>query len=160
MLTHWSYVVLALTHQCDYLSMFTPRAAGVPSEGQDAGAGRGVAALWEIVGLTSERPGVAGETPTGTHRGQISGHGWMENNVGTRVVNYLWAHEYHKISNMKHTKSQNLNESRLVLQLFPNPLKPGVKLRMKMLLEQRRQAMLQLLLSDQHVYCLLRCDLY
>ena len=40
---------------------------------------------------------------------------------------------YHKISNISHTKSQNLNESRFVLQLsLPNPLKPGVKLRMKM----------------------------
>ena len=36
-------------------------------------------------------------------------------------------------ANINHTKSQNLNISRLVLQLFlPNPLKPGVKSRMKM----------------------------
>ena len=39
----------------------------------------------------------------------------------------------------------NLNDYRLVLKLsFRNPLKPGVKSRMKMNLEQRRQAMLQL----------------
>ena len=41
--------------------------------------------------------------------------------------------EYHKIFNIRHTKFQNLNDSHLVLQLsLPNPLKPGVKLRMKM----------------------------
>ena len=38
-----------------------------------------------------------------------------------------------------------------------NLLKPGVKSRMKMQLEQRRQAMLQLHLSDQQIYCLLWC---
>ena len=52
---------------------------------------------------------------------------------------------YHKISNISYTKSQNLNDSSLLLQLsFPNPLKPGVETRMKMWLEQRRQEMLQL----------------
>ena len=66
-----------------------------------------------------------------------------------------------KISNISHTKCQNLNYSRPVLQLsLPDPLKAGVKLRMKMYLEQRRQAMFQLHLSDQQVHCLLRCDLY
>ena len=41
-------------------------------------------------------------------------------------------------------------KSCLVLQLsLPDPLKPGVKSRMKMELEQRRQAMLQLHKSDQ-----------
>ena len=40
---------------------------------------------------------------------------------------------YRKISNIRRIKSQNLNVSRLVLQLpLPNPLKPGVKSRMKM----------------------------
>ena len=43
---------------------------------------------------------------------------------------------------------------------LPNPLKPCVKLRMKTWLEQRRQAMLQLHLSDQQFDCLLRCGLY
>ena len=69
--------------------------------------------------------------------------------------------KYCKISNIRRTKSPNLNVSRLVVQLsLPNPMKPGVKLRMKMQLEQRRQAMLRLHLSDQQFYCLLRCDLY
>ena len=57
---------------------------------------------------------------------------------------------YRKIYNISRTKSQNVNDYRPVLQLsLPNPLKPGLKSRMKMKLEQRRQAMLQLHLSDQ-----------
>ena len=40
---------------------------------------------------------------------------------------------YRKTSNLRCTKSQNLNDSRLVLQLsLPNPLKLDVRLRMKM----------------------------
>ena len=66
-----------------------------------------------------------------------------------------------KISNIRRTKYQSLNDSRLMLQLpLPNPLKPGVMSRMKVLLEQRRQAMLQLHLSDHQFYFLLRCVLY
>ena len=39
----------------------------------------------------------------------------------------------HQTYNISYTKSQNLNVSRPVLQLsLPNPLKPGVKSRMKM----------------------------
>ena len=42
-------------------------------------------------------------------------------------------YKYRKISNISHTKSQNLNDSRLVLRLSPfNTLEPGVKSRMKM----------------------------
>ena len=38
-----------------------------------------------------------------------------------------------KVSSISCTKSEHLNVSHLVLQLsFPNPLKPGVKSRMKM----------------------------
>ena len=41
--------------------------------------------------------------------------------------------EYRKISNIRRTKSLNLNVPRLVLQLsLPNLMKPGVKSRMKM----------------------------
>ena len=70
-------------------------------------------------------------------------------------------YKYRQFPNIRCTLSQNINVSRLVLQLSsPNPLKSGVKLRMKMLLEQRRQAMLQLHLSDRQSYCLLRCVLY
>ena len=40
---------------------------------------------------------------------------------------------YRKISNIRRTKSQNLNDSRHGLQLYlRNILKPGVKSRMKM----------------------------
>ena len=68
---------------------------------------------------------------------------------------------YRKISNIRHTKSPNWNVSHLVLQLhLPNPMKPGVKSRMNMQLEQRRQAMLQLHLSDRQFYCLIRWVLY
>ena len=58
-------------------------------------------------------------------------HLYMINDSGadTRMIHK----NYRKISNISHTKSQNLNVSRLVLQLsLPNPTKPGVKLRMKM----------------------------
>ena len=69
--------------------------------------------------------------------------------------------QYCKTSNIRGTKSQILNDSHLVLQLFlPNPFQPGIKSKMKLQLEQRRQAMLQLHLSDQQVYCQLRCNLY
>ena len=54
---------------------------------------------------------------------------------------------------MYHYVSTSLNVSRLVLQLsLPNSLNPGVKWRVKVLLEQRRQAVLQLHLSDQPFY--------
>ena len=63
-----------------------------------------------------------------------------------------------KTSSISHTKFQNLNVSCILMQLSSlNSLKPGVKLIMKMLLEQHRQAMLQL---HQQFYCLLRCYLY
>ena len=40
---------------------------------------------------------------------------------------------YRKISNIRRTPNQNLIDSRLIMQLpLPNPLKPGVKSRMKM----------------------------
>ena len=62
---------------------------------------------------------------------------------------------YRKTSSTSRTKSQNLNVSCLIMQLsLLNQLKPGVKSRMKM------SALLQLHLSYQQFYCLLRCDLY
>ena len=68
---------------------------------------------------------------------------------------------YRKTSSISRTKSRTLNVSCILLQLSSlSQLKPSVKLRMKMLLERRRQAMLQLYLSHQQFYCLLRCDLY
>ena len=41
--------------------------------------------------------------------------------------------DYRKISNIRRTESPNLDVSRLVVELSsPNPMKPGVKSRMKM----------------------------
>ena len=64
--------------------------------------------------------------------------------------------DYCQTTNIRRTKSQNLNVSRLVLRFsLPNPaLMPCVQSRMKM------SALLQLHLSDQQLYCLLRGDLY
>ena len=68
---------------------------------------------------------------------------------------------YREISNISGTEFQNLNVSRLLSQLsLCNIVKPGVKTTMKTKLEQWRQAMLQLHLSDQQFYCLVRRDLY
>ena len=55
--------------------------------------------------------------------------------IGARIIKEPNSIEYdvREISNIRRNKSQNLNDSRLVLQLpLPNPLKPGVKSRMKM----------------------------
>ena len=47
-------------------------------------------------------------------------------------IEWMAKWSYSKTCNMRRTKSQNINVSRLVLQLtLPNPLKPGVKSRMK-----------------------------
>ena len=49
------------------------------------------------------------------------------------VATYIYAIIYRKNYNINRTKSQILNDYRLVLQLsFPNPLQQGVKSRMKM----------------------------
>ena len=50
-----------------------------------------------------------------------------------KIDDDLSCYDYRKVSNIRRTKSQNLNACRLILYLsLPNPLKPGVKLRMKM----------------------------
>ena len=55
-------------------------------------------------------------------------HAGQLNSGSVPVTNLL----YRKLSNIRRTKSQHLNDSRLILQMsLPNPLKPGVKLRMK-----------------------------
>ena len=44
-----------------------------------------------------------------------------------------WSHIYHQTSNTRHTKSQHLNFSRVVLGLsLPYPVKPTIEARMKM----------------------------
>ena len=90
-------------------------------------------------------------------------HQWRKQHSPRQFVR-VYAPEssyYHKISNIRRTKSPNLNVSSHVLPLsLPNPTKPGVKSRMKMELEQRRQVMLQLHLNYRQFYCLLECVLY
>ena len=50
-----------------------------------------------------------------------------------KIMRLLTKNGYRKISNIRRTKSPNLDASRLVVQLSsPNPMKPGVKSRMKM----------------------------
>ena len=67
---------------------------------------------------------------------------------------------YRQVSNIRLTKSQNWSDSRPVLQLaLLILLKTHVKSRMKMYLEQRRQGLLQLHLSDQQFNCQLGCVL-
>ena len=86
-------------------------------------------------------------------------HSWTRITFVTSVS--VMCLSYRKTSSISRTKFQNLNVSCIIMQLSSfNSLKPGVKLIMKMLLEQRRQAMLQLHLSYQQFYRLLRCDLY
>ena len=81
--------------------------------------------------------------------------------IGTTSINYAFEDKYRKNYNIRLPKSQNLNEYRLVLSLAVlNPLKTGLKERMKMKMEQHRQAMLQLHLGDQQFNLLLRCGLY
>ena len=58
------------------------------------------------------------------------------------ILSNIWVHskliwddyeDYRLFSNIRRAQSQNINVYRLVLQLpLPNPLKPRVKLRMKM----------------------------
>ena len=67
----------------------------------------------------------------------------------------------HQISNITGTKYQNLNVSHPVLQIsLCNLSKSSDESKKKLQLEQRRQAMIQLHLSDQNMCCLLRCGLY
>ena len=70
---------------------------------------------------------------------------------------------YRETCGFRRTKSPKLNVSRFVLQLslIAHPIKAmSVKSRMKIYLGQRRQAVLQLHLSDQLVHCLKRCGIY
>ena len=48
--------------------------------------------------------------------------------VSQVVLGVIQDNAYRKVSNISGTKCQNLNDSRLVLQLpVPNPLKPSIK---------------------------------
>ena len=53
--------------------------------------------------------------------------------ISADECSYYVIYNYRKVSNIRRTKCQHLNDSRLVLQLSePNPLKPSVKSIMKM----------------------------
>ena len=79
---------------------------------------------------------------------------WYETGLNTLSVGLSCLNiKFRQTFNIRHTNSQHFYVSHLVLQLsLPNPFKPGVKLRMKMWLEQHQQPMLQLHLSDQQFY--------
>ena len=65
----------------------------------------------------------------------VSTDGYSHSDSDTFVAKmyYIRFHQYRKTSCISRTKSQNLKVSYLVLQLsLLNPLKPGVKSRMKM----------------------------
>ena len=65
----------------------------------------------------------------------IKGVRWNESwcKLSKYPLNVMCKNNYRKISNISRNKSQNFNDCCLVLQLsLPNPLKPDVKLRMKM----------------------------
>ena len=58
---------------------------------------------------------------------------FADKNMAFVLILHKFSQKYHKISNIWRTKSQNLNHSCLVMKLsLSNPLKPGVKSRMKM----------------------------
>ena len=58
--------------------------------------------------------------------------GVMKGGTGM-LCNSLSLYHYYQFSNIRRIQSQNINVSRLVVQLtLPNPLKPDVKLRMEM----------------------------
>ena len=65
-------------------------------------------------------------------------HKFTSVRVNTNMMQMLWLGIYRQISSIRRCKSQNLNVSRLVLQLsLSSPPKPGIKSGMKMQLEQR-----------------------
>ena len=77
---------------------------------------------------------------------------WWQISWSPYTVKYL-------IWDARNTKKLKVYRFVLYLPLC-NILESGVKSRMKMQLEQRRQAMLQLHLNGQQFYCLIRCDLF
>ena len=78
----------------------------------------------------------------GAHLNYLKSQWWWDidlSHSGQSKKDHQFAN-YRQVSNIRRTKSQHLKDSRTVLRLsLPNPLKPDVKSRMKMYLEQRRQ---------------------
>ena len=81
--------------------------------------------LWVLYAATMEL--------THTNSQSLNFHNLKIYGVHLWAIERLFDPDYRKVSNIRRTKSQNLNDSRRVLQLsFPYPLKSGVKSRMKM----------------------------
>ena len=117
--------------------------------------------IYKLPGHHSQQMAIYIQTPQQIHVHNVSFTLGFRKNMHKLRIGARDTIIYHKTSNIRHTKSKKLKVSRLVFQLsLPYPLKSGVKSRMKMWLEQRRQALLQLHLSDQQFYGLLRCVLY
>ena len=64
------------------------------------------------------------------------------------ILVFTRVHYYRQISFSSGTKSQNFYDYPLALS---NPLKPGIKSKMKVQSKRRRQALLQIHMSDQQV---------
>ena len=65
--------------------------------------------------------------------GESTLHWRNQNMIYRALLQLLQNINYRKISNIRRTKSENLSDCRLVLQMpLSKPLKPGVKLRIKM----------------------------
>ena len=83
---------------------------------------------------------------------------------GSNALRYDCDHRLYPSSNLWYDTHKNKNKIFLVsfCIVFAQSIegKPDVQSRMKMQLEQHRQAMLQLNLSDQQFYSLRRCVLY
>ena len=110
----------------------------------------------------TDRPIAGALRERNTHMASVMWYRWMHTVKAWKgsVLTHLEIN-YHQTSNISGTKSQDLNVSRLALQLFlRNLLRPSVKSRMKITLEQSRQAMLQLHMSVKQVYYPLRCAFY
>ena len=77
-------------------------------------------------------------------------------------VDWVESRIYHKISNIRCTKYQNLHDSNLLLQFpLPNPLKPVLSREWRCSWSSANRSWCsQLHLSDQKFYFLLRCNLY
>ena len=116
-----------------------------------------------IVWLKSEYTGENMTIPwvwyPGSMRHQVTGNYAIDcvvsHKQGFRYQCYLGVckYMYRETSNLSPNKSQNLNDSRIVLQLsLLNPLTPGVQWRMKKL-ERRGQALLQLYLGESDNTC-------
>ena len=109
---------------------------------------------WSLWGETTVTggfpPHMASYAENVSIRWHLHAEWYMKRQSYTMVMSDCWLHfKYRQLSNIRRAKSENLNVSRLVLQLsLSSPLKLGVKSRIKMQLEQRRQAMVKTYIRD------------